>query len=95
MMEKAIETLLKGSFKGEGMISLHRLIWTIDARFHATPTPEEFNTAAEAIGGIEKSENEKGVWIKPGRGNQTMKINQADIDKAMVHYNNMIKGWLE
>lgn len=82
--------LLNGVAGRDEQILLHQLLWSIDAKHHLIPNPDEINFAIEKAGGFQISRNENEIALRRDESGQPDLITQEDLDEAMKIYHKYI-----
>ena len=85
-----IRNLLIGSYKETDRVTLHSLLWSIDAKHHLIPSFDEINESLKKIEGIQIASFEDGINLIFKKGIKSEIINQKHIDNAMIEYEKVI-----
>src|SRR5947208_2034590 len=82
MIADIARLLNQAASRGES-IGLHELLWTIDARHHAIPTPDEIATARMNAPPFRVVRSDSGITLVPGSACSDHELTQHDIAVAM------------
>ncbi len=86
-----IQDLIVGSFAEGVEADLASLLWTVDAKEHCIPTPQEINDALSQIENYSIVRDENGIRIINDESKGGGLITDSDIDEAMGSYRNLIE----
>jgi len=86
-----IKDMIVGSLTEGIEADLASLIWTVDAKEHCIPTPQEINNALAQIENYSIVRDEDGIRITNDESKDGGSITASDIDKAMESYRSTIE----
>lgn len=81
-----IANILNGTFTKDETVSLHEVIWTIDAKHHLIASLNELNSAIKLVGGVQKIYLNTEVKLSRSNENNSDYLIEEDIKKAMIIY---------
>jgi hypothetical protein len=85
MIKHMIE-ILTGCLKRGESVTLHQLIWTVDAKHHAIPSLAELNQALKSVPGFKIARSKTSVILEPNTNSTLDSLIENDIIISMEKY---------